>query len=93
MANLGDDWLGYRGSVDCTLALTSGGSAPAPGFEEGFGLELPTMPEEEDQPVDSDSSDGMQITGGSLRDELVRLVEGNPDVAANVLRAWISDAA
>jgi flagellar M-ring protein FliF len=35
----------------------------------------------------------MEITGGSLRDELIRLVENNPDVAANVLRSWISDAA
>jgi flagellar M-ring protein FliF len=40
-----------------------------------------------------EQSDTMQITGGSLRDELIRLVESNPDVAANVLRSWISDAA
>ncbi len=74
-------------------SLSGGGSSPVPGFEEGFGLELPKMPEEEEIQVDGDSPDGMQITGGSLRDELVRLVESNPDVAANVLRAWISDAA
>jgi flagellar M-ring protein FliF len=37
--------------------------------------------------------EGMQITGGSLKEELIRLVENNPDVAANVLRSWIADAA
>jgi flagellar M-ring protein FliF len=75
-------------------SLSSGSSGVSPDFNEGFGLELP-KPTEEDaaQPGPSDQSEGMQITGGSLKEELVRLVEGNPDVAANVLRAWISDAA
>ncbi len=82
---LADSWqtlamigLAFVALLIARSALTSGGNAPVPDFEEGFGLELPTMPEEEEQPVASDGSDGMQITGGSLRDELVRLVEGNP---------------
>lgn len=32
-------------------------------------------------------------SGGSLRDELTTLVREDPDAAANVLRAWIGDAA
>jgi len=75
-------------------ALSTGSDAPAPGFNEGFGLELPVKPEEpEMDAMNGDQPDGMQITGGSLKDELLRLVETNPDVAANVLRSWITDAA
>lgn len=75
-------------------ALSTGSDQPAPGFNEGFGLELPVL--KDDPTADAaagDQSDSMQITGGSLREELIRLVENNPDVAANVLRSWISDAA
>jgi flagellar M-ring protein FliF len=64
-------------------------SAPTE-FNEGFGLELPTPPPElEDQ---SDEGDSMTITGGSLKDELLALVEGNPEVAANVIRGWVGEA-
>jgi len=35
----------------------------------------------------------MEITGGSLQDELVALVEDNPEVAANVIRSWVGEAA
>jgi flagellar M-ring protein FliF len=74
-------------------ALSTGSDNPAPGFSEGFGLELPVVADDQaDVPVSSEF-EGMQITGGSLKEELVRLVENNPDVAANVLRAWITDAA
>ncbi len=75
-------------------SLSGGSGGVSPDFNEGFGLALP-KPVEEVAPesASSDAPDGMQITGGSLKEELVRLVEGNPDVAANVLRAWISDAA
>ncbi|MGV3483612.1 MAG: flagellar M-ring protein FliF C-terminal domain-containing protein [Planctomycetaceae bacterium] len=75
-------------------ALTGMSSGPTPGFNEGFGLELPAPPvvDETDKKT-IDQPEGMQITGGSLKEELVRLVESNPDVAANVLRSWISDAA
>jgi flagellar M-ring protein FliF len=62
------------------------------GFEDGFGLQLPVPPKNETASVDNEL-EGMQITGGSLRDELLRMVEKNPEVAANVLRGWITDAA
>jgi len=75
-------------------SLSGGSSGTSPEFSEGFGLELPKPVEvAATQSAPGEQPDGMQITGGSLKDELVRLVEGNPDVAANVLRAWISDAA
>jgi len=75
-------------------ALSSGSANPTPAFSEGFGLEIPKFVRDEDlEPAAGDQADGMQITGGSLRDELVRLVESNPDVAANVLRSWITEAA
>ncbi len=66
---------------------------PTP-FEEGFGLEIP-KPIEPAKGGAGDEHDapGMQITGGSLKEELTDLIEKNPDVAANVLRSWIGDAA
>ncbi len=75
-------------------ALSSGSDKPSPEFNEGFGLELPAMPLPEELAEDEMAQpDGMQITGGTLKEELVRLVENNPDVAANVLRTWITEAA
>lgn len=68
-----------------------GGDADPAGFAEGFGLELPVppLPPEEIE----GKNDQMEITGGSLKQELVGLVEGNPEVAANVIRSWIGEAA
>ncbi len=71
-------------------AIRSTTSTPSD-FSEGFGLELPAPP-----PVledDVDSNDRMTITGGSLKSELVDLVERNPEVAANVIRGWVGEAA
>ena len=72
-------------------ALLGGSGAPKD-FSEGFGLELPVPPIDEET-SEADEKDGMQITGGSLKDELFRMVDKNPEVAANVLRSWITDAA
>ncbi|MFG0254906.1 MAG: flagellar M-ring protein FliF C-terminal domain-containing protein [Rhodopirellula sp. JB053] len=68
-----------------------GGDTDPAGFSEGFGLELPAPP----APVEEDEGkhEQMEITGGSLKSELVDLVEGNPEVAANVIRSWVGDAA
>jgi len=73
-------------------ALLGGGNDTPREFNEGFGLELPTPPKEDPLAAEEDQ-DGMQITGGSLKDELFRMVDKNPEVAANVLRSWITDAA
>lgn len=68
-----------------------GGDADPAGFAEGFGLELPLPPEAPE--ADDGKTDQMEITGGSLKQELVGLVEGNPEVAANVIRSWVGEAA
>ncbi len=71
-------------------AIRSTTTTPAE-FNEGFGLELPAPP-----PVVEEAGEGserMTITGGSLKDELIVLVEKNPEVAANVIRAWVGEAA
>lgn len=65
--------------------------APPPEYAEGFGLELPT-PTPAQEEVD-EASDRMKITGGSLKEELILLVEKNPEVAANVIRSWVGEAA
>lgn len=59
-------------------------------FAEGFGLELPEPPVVE---AASGREDTMSITGASLQDELKSIVDENPDVAANVIRGWIGEAA
>jgi len=73
-------------------ALSGGGSGAPRDFSEGFGLDLPVPPKEDDV-SDADEQEGMQITGGSLKEELFRMVDKNPEVAANVLRSWITDSA
>ncbi len=67
------------------------GDTPPAEFAEGFGLDLPAPPVEPDR--DEDDQDQMTITGGSLKEELTVLVEKNPEVAANVIRGWVGEAA
>lgn len=74
-------------------ALKGGpGDSPPAEFSEGFGLELPAPPPELAEGDQHDSNDSMMITGGTLKDELLSLVEGNPEVAANVIRGWVGEA-
>lgn len=76
--------------VAISAAHGSAGSPPK-AFQEGFGLEMPAPPPEL---VNSeDKVEKMTITGESLKDELLLLVEGNPEVAANVIRGWVGEAA
>ncbi len=72
-----------------SAARSTGDMAPAE-FREGFGLELPKAPVE---PESMEEDDAMTITGGNLKDELVKIVEDNPEVAANVIRGWVGEAA
>jgi flagellar M-ring protein FliF len=65
--------------------------APPPEFVEGFGLEIPSPPAHEEE--GDEEKDRMTITGSSLKEELLMLVEGNPEVAANVIRGWVGEAA
>ena len=99
MTWLAESWqtiaLGFLALVALLVARSaaragSGDKTPSE-FAEGFGLNIPTPPPElEDQDEDSDQ---MTITGGSLKEELTVLVENNPEVAANVIRGWVGDAA
>ena len=66
--------------------------APVPAeFNEAFGLELPTPPVPPE--TKTDETPDMDITGTRLQDELVHIVDNNPEVAANVIRGWIGEAA
>lgn len=73
-----------------SAAKASGDPSPTE-FREGFGLEIPAPPPELAE--SEEDSEKMTITGGSLKDELLTLVEGNPEVAANVIRGWVGEAA
>ena len=64
-------------------------ASPPSEFNEGFGLELPEPP----AAPETDEGDNMTITGTSLQQELNAIVESNPEVAANVIRSWIGEAA
>lgn len=71
-------------------ALSGSAEPSPPQFQEGFGLQIPSPP------VPSEGSEGddkITITGISLKEELLALVEGNPEVAANVIRGWVGEAA
>jgi flagellar M-ring protein FliF len=79
--------LGVARSVGKSVA------APRPEFEEGFGLEIPAVPEPREEEEEGAFSN-LQITGNTLKKDLSRLVEASPEVAANVIRNWLDhDAA
>ncbi|GAA5510688.1 beta-cystathionase [Novipirellula caenicola] len=71
-------------------AIRGSGDAVPKDFSEGFGLELPTPPAEEE--IEEKRVEAMEITGGTLKDELASIVEDNPEVAANVIRNWVGAA-
>ena len=83
--------LGLVALLVARSAAKGGGSTSPTEFREGFGLEIPTPPPELVE--NEDDGEKMTITGGSLKDELLTLVEGNPEVAANVIRGWVGEAA
>lgn len=83
--------LGFLALMVARSAAKSAGDSTPTEFREGFGLELPAPPVEPDE--DEENADEMTITGGTLKEELVTIVEGNPEVAANVIRSWIGEAA
>ena len=83
--------LGLVALLVARSAAKSAGNATPAAFQEGFGLEMPgPAPVEQDA---EEEAERMTITGGSLKDELLHLVEDNPEVAANVIRGWVGDAA
>ena len=94
---LSDSWESIAMLVFGLVALfiargaIKGGTGGTPSdFEEGFGLELPAPPPELEE---EDEDDQLTITGGTLQDELTKIVDANPEVAANVIRGWVGEAA
>lgn len=77
-----------------SVAKSSPTASPQP-FEEGFGLEVPTPQNSEEEASDEagKKKNEMEITGASITEELTGLIDSNPDVAANVLRSWMGQAA
>ncbi|GIW97181.1 MAG: beta-cystathionase [Pirellulaceae bacterium] len=71
-------------------------------FEEGFGLTLPIPVEDEldlsDAPQ-AEESEGErkkrmpQVTGADIKEDLSSLIRENPDIAVNMLKTWIGEAA
>ena len=66
-----------------------GAGAPRTDFEEGFGLDIPKPPEEEEMLEEGETGPRLTITGQQLKQELSQLVGTNPEAAANVLRNWL----
>lgn len=71
-------------------------------FAQGFGLEVPegladSLELGEENPGAAAQSEEhapkFQATGGEMKEELSSLIKENPDAAANLLRAWIGEAA
>lgn len=83
--------LGLVALLVARSAVGSGGGSAPTEFQEGFGLELPAPPVVAETNEEGDEK--MTITGSSLKDELLTLVESNPEVAANVIRGWVGEAA
>ena len=84
-------FLGLVALLVARSAAKSTGNATPVDFQEGFGLEMPGPPKSE-QEIEEDK-DRMTITGGSLKEELLILVQDNPEVASNVIRGWVGEAA
>ena len=76
------------GSIGCQIRRKWNAGRFSGGVWAGMPGVVP--PEEEE---DEEDAERMTITGGSLKEELLHLVEDNPEVAANVIRGWVGDAA
>lgn len=80
---------------------SQGDAAGDKDFSEGFGLKIPeslydeidVAGEEEGIEAGADKKVEFQVTGGELKEDLSTLIKENPDVAVNLLKTWIGDAA
>ncbi len=70
-------------------------------FAQGFGVEVPANAGDEldlgehanDEASSDDESPTFAVTGGAMKEDLSTLIKQNPDVAANLLKTWIGEAA
>ena len=71
-------------------------------FAQGFGIEVPASASDEldlgetgSEGKTSEEEEGpkFQVTGGEMKEDLSTLVKQNPEIAVNLLKAWIGEAA
>jgi flagellar M-ring protein FliF len=72
-------------------------------FAQGFGIEVPASAGDEldlgetggEAKSGEEADDGpkFQVTGGEMKEDLSTLIKQNPEIAVNLLKAWIGDAA
>jgi len=70
-------------------------------FSQGFGIEVPASANDEldlgetgsEAKAGEDEGPRFQVTGGEMKADLSTLVKQNPEIAVNLLKAWIGDAA
>jgi len=107
MAWFSQSWstLGLFAILLVALGLVSswvkgqGDAEPDKRFADGFGLKIPenlydelSLPEEDNEEGEGRKVE-FQTTGGELKEDLSTLIKDNPDVAVNLLKTWIGDAA
>jgi flagellar M-ring protein FliF len=72
-------------------------------FAQGFGIEVPASASDEldlgETGAEAKEAEGkeqgpkFQVTGGEMKEDLSTLVKQNPEIAVNLLKAWIGEAA
>ncbi|MDX1930871.1 MAG: hypothetical protein SFV81_30380 [Pirellulaceae bacterium] len=72
-------------------------------FAQGFGIEVPASASDEldlgetggeaKPGEEKDEGPKFQVTGGEMKEDLSTLVKQNPEIAVNLLKAWIGEAA
>ena len=72
-------------------------------FAQGFGIEVPASASDEldlgetgseaKSEVVAAERPKFQVTGGEMKEDLSNLIKENPEIAVNLLKAWIGDAA
>lgn len=71
-------------------------------FSQGFGLEVPASASDEldlgetgsaEKSEEEEERPKFQVTGGEMKEDLSALIKQNPDIAVNLLKTWIGEAA
>jgi flagellar M-ring protein FliF len=72
-------------------------------FAQGFGIEVPASAGDEldlgetgseaKSDAEEEGKHKFQVTGGEMKEDLSALIKQNPDIAVNLLKSWIGDAA
>ena len=71
-------------------------------FAQGFGIEVPASAGDEldlgetgseSNSAEEEERPKFQVTGGEMKEDLSSLIKQNPEIAVNLLKAWIGDAA